>query len=115
MVYILLTINIILLVLGQTLWKIGVKKVSMELSIKGLIEIMKNPYILGGLFIYGFATIIWLYILSKEELSMVYPIQSLCYVLTLLIAIILFKESIPLTRWVGVGFIVLGAFFVSIK
>lgn len=115
MIYILLLVNIASLVIGQTLWKIGVKKISMDLSFKGLIEIIKNPYILGGLFIYAFATIIWLYILSKEDLSIVYPLQSLCYLFTLIISIMIFKEYVPATRWIGVGFIVFGAFLVSLK
>lgn len=115
MIYVLLTINIILLTIGQTLWKMGLKGVELKFSMQSIVEMFFNPYIFGGLIIYGVATVIWLYILSKAELSLVYPLQSLCYVAAAVAAVLIFKENIPLTRWGGIGLIVLGAYFVAIK
>lgn len=115
MIYLLLLLNIIFLVAGQTLWKIGLSGMDLEFTIRGVIKMIINPYIFGGLSIYSLATIIWFYILSKAELSLIYPLQSLCYVGSALIAVLIFKESIPLIRWFGIGLIVLGACFVSIK
>lgn len=115
MIYLLLLVDIILLVAGQTLWKIGLSGMNLKFTVHGLIKMLINPYVFGGLVIYSLATPIWFYILSKAELSLVYPLQSLCYVAAAVVALLVFKESIPLTRWVGVGLIVLGAFFVSFK
>ncbi|MBM7868763.1 putative membrane protein [Clostridium pascui] len=115
MMYLLLLLNIIFLVAGQTLWKIGLSGMDLEFTVHGVINMIINPYILGGLSIYSVATVIWFYILSKAELSVVYPIQSLCYVAAAVIALLIFKENIPPTRWFGIGLIVLGACFVSIK
>ncbi|GAA0719353.1 membrane protein [Clostridium malenominatum] len=115
MIYILLSINIILLVAGQTLWKMGLTKIELKFTIQHIVKMFFDPYIFGGLIIYGAATVIWLYILSRSELSLVYPLQSLCYVVAAVVAVLIFKENIPLTRWVGIGLIVLGAYFVSIK
>lgn len=115
MIYILLFINIILLVTGQTLWKIGLTAIDIKFTVEGIIRIFFNPFIFGGLAIYGAATAIWMYILSKAELSLVYPLQSLCYVGAAIVAVLIFKESIPPSRWVGIGLIIIGAYFVSIK
>lgn len=115
MMYVLLLLNIVLLVLGQTLWKIGMTEVSLTLSLKGIIKVLFNPYIFSGLVTYFIATIVWLYLLSKSKLSVIYPLQSLCYVLAAFVAIYFFKEQIPMTRWIGIMFIILGAFFVSLK
>lgn len=82
---------------------------------QSIIKMFFNPYIFSGLIIYGAATVIWLYILSKAELSMVYPLQSLCYVAAAVTAVLVFKENIPLTRWGGIGLIVLGAYFIAMK
>lgn len=114
MIYGLLFINIILLVLGQTLWKMGTKSLDFTLNFSNIIRIVINPYILSGIIVYGVATIIWIYLLSKSELSMIYPMQSLCYVLAALIGMFVFKELIPMTRWFGIGMIILGAYFVSL-
>lgn len=115
MIYLLLLLNIILLVTGQTLWKIGLTGAELEFTAKGIVKLFFNSYIFGGLAIYLLATIIWFYILSKSELSLVYPLQSLCYVAAALVAVLIFKENIPITRWVGIGLILLGAGLVSIK
>lgn len=115
MIYFLLLINILLLVLGQTLWKIGLSGIEFKLDPVSLVKMFLNPYIGGGLIIYGVATVVWLYILSKSDLSLVYPLQSLSYVFAAIIAVLIFKESIPLTRWAGIGLIMVGAYFVAIK
>lgn len=115
MIYLLLSINIILLVAGQTLWKVGLTGIDTKFSMNNILRMFLNPYIFGGLIIYGLATVIWLYILSRTELSLVYPIQSLCYVVAAVVAILIFRENIPVTRWCGLGLIVLGAYFVSFK
>lgn len=115
MIYGLLFVNIILLVLGQTLWKIGIKSLNSPLSASAILKLMINPYIVCGILIYGAATIIWIYILSKSELSMIYPMQSLCYVFAAFIGMFVFKEFIPLTRWFGIFLIISGAYFVSLR
>ena len=57
---------------------------------------------------YGVATVIWLFILSKVQLSVAYPLQSFAYIITLFGAYYIFGE--PLTFWkvIGVLFIMLG-------
>lgn len=114
-VYSLLFVNIVLLVLGQTLWKIGLTGVEVKLSFISILKLIFSPYIFSGLAIYGVATIIWFYILSKAELSLVYPLQSLSYVLAAMVGLFFFKEHIPTTRWVGLMLIVAGTYFVSLK
>lgn len=115
MMYRLIFINIILLVLGQSLWKAGLRGKELSVSFKSLMGLILNPYIFTGLLVYMGATLIWFYVLSKSELSLVYPLQSLCYVLAAVVGVLVFKEQMPLTRWIGIGLIVLGAFFVSLK
>lgn len=115
MIYLLLAINITLLVLGQMLWKIGVSGRSVDFTFSGILKLLATPYIFGGFLTYAAATVIWLYILSKSELSFIYPLQSLCYAAAAFIGLYFFKEHISLTRWLGIAFIVLGAYFVSLK
>lgn len=99
--------NIILLVAGQTLFKLGLSKVTF--SLEHIFKVIFQPYIFAGLVIYVIATIIWFYVLTRVNLSLAYPIQSLCYVLAAFVGMFLFKEIIPPTRWLGICLIVLGA------
>lgn len=115
MIYVLLFINIIMLVCGQVLWKVGIGKSDFTFSAKGIINMITNPYILGGGIIYVFATVIWIYILSKEELSRVYPLQSLCYVVGTLAGVLIFKEYFTFNKGLGLVFIIIGAFVIVSK
>ena len=109
MTYIFLAINIIFLATGQILWKLGMSKIEGF----NIISIILNPYIIFGVVLYGLATLLWLYILSKEELSLVYPLQSITYVLGTLLAIFIFHENVSLVRCIGIATIILGATLVA--
>ena len=107
--YLILLSNIILLVSGQTMFKLGIEKIG------GLdwIKMITSFYILGGLALYGIATILWFVVLSRLPLSVAYPLQSFAYVLGFLVAGIVFGETITLTRWSGMAIILLGVYVIS--
>ncbi|GIP35756.1 EamA family transporter [Paenibacillus sp. J2TS4] len=107
--YGILLCNIILLVSGQTLFKLGIQQAG------GLVwaRIVTSYYILGGLALYGMATALWFVVLSRLPLSVAYPLQSIAYVLALLVAGFLFGETVTLTRWVGIAIILIGVYVVS--
>lgn len=113
--YILLLINIVLLVLGQILWKFGAKTLRLSFSFSNLIQILKSPYIIGGCILYLIATSLWIILLAKYPLSKIYPLQSLCYILGAIVGIVIFKEGFYINRIIGIGLIMLGAGFVTIK
>jgi uncharacterized membrane protein len=113
--YLLLFINILLLVTGQVIWKIGIMKNNLYLTPKSMLNVLFNPYVLGGGIIYVAATMIWLYLLSKEELSRIYPLQSLCYVIGALIGIFFFKEYLTMEKALGLILIAAGAFFLALS
>lgn len=112
MKYLLVLANIIFLVLGQSFWKYAVKD-GMTLNLQAVLRVLISPWFIIGAFLYVGATIIWLFLLSKYPLSFLYPLQSLAYVLGLIVALFFFKEDISLIRWIGVSIILLGVFVVS--
>lgn len=54
-----------------------------------------------------------LYLLSQRDVSLIWPLTSLGFVLTAVAARLILHEEIHWTRWLGVGLIVIGAAFVS--
>ncbi|RVU83754.1 4-amino-4-deoxy-L-arabinose-phospho-UDP flippase [Leucothrix sargassi] len=56
----------------------------------------------------GLALLLWLAVLSELAVSTAYPLLSLSYVVVMLLARTLFKEHIPLRRWLGALLIILG-------
>ena len=54
------------------------------------------------------ASLIWFHILRHYPLSLAYPLISISYVFGLFASILIFHEAVPLTRWLGVLFIMVG-------
>jgi drug/metabolite transporter (DMT)-like permease len=113
MIYILILLNISLLVAGQLLWKYGISQTGFQLTTDNIIRILMNKYIIFGMITYIIATFLWLYILSKKDVTSVYPLQSLCYLIMLIAGGLIFKEVVTLNRWIGVLLIIAGAFLVN--
>ncbi|MGA3163656.1 MAG: EamA family transporter [Verrucomicrobiota bacterium] len=54
-----------------------------------------------------------LYLLSQRDVSLIWPLTALGFVITALAAKFILKEEITAVRWVGVALIVIGAALVS--
>ncbi|MBR6310070.1 MAG: EamA family transporter [Paludibacteraceae bacterium] len=64
-------------------------------------------FALCGLCFLG-GSLLWMYIVKNFPLSIAYPLTSLSYVIGVVAAMLLFNESIPVVRWVGLFFIITG-------
>ena len=115
--FILLFFNVLLTVMGQILFKHGMNTVGRVNSIRDVLgkltQAFLNPYILSGIAIYGFTTLVWLVILSRVKLSIAYPLLSSGYVLSILFSWLFFKESIPKIRIIGAMIICIGVYLVA--
>ncbi len=105
-------INSLLLASGQLLWKTGLKQESMS-SIKQIIHLLFNKYMLGGIAVYIISTFYWFSILKRFDLTKVYPLQSMSYIVVLILGHLILKE--PLTKNVVIGtmIIVAGVFIIT--
>lgn len=112
MSYLYLLLNILFLVIGQLLFKLGLDKIG-GISLLTAWRAALQPYIVLGLFLYVIATLLWFIVLSRLPLSTAYPMQSLAYVLGLLVAWQIFNEPISIAKWVGVVIICIGVAIVS--
>ena len=107
--FFLILLNTLILVSGQFLWKIGMMKQEPSFSSIGeIIKLLFSPYILSGLTLYGFATVLWLFILTRVPLSVAYPVQSLAYIFAVFGAYFLFNEPLGWTKIIGVMLIMVG-------
>jgi drug/metabolite transporter (DMT)-like permease len=112
--YGMLLLNIVLLLAGQTVWKLGLDRLG-GLHVHNAFQVITSPLIVTGAILYAIATLLWLAVLSRLPLSTAYPMQSLAYVLGLLLAWLLFGEAIPPNRWLGAGIILTGVFVIAVK
>jgi len=66
-----------------------------------------------GLFILLFFSFVWLYVLSKWELSYAYPLLALGYVFVSVVSWLWFNESFSYLRLSGLFVIVIGVYCMS--
>lgn len=105
--YILLTIlNSTLTISGQVLWKTALLKPN-SYSFK----LLANPLIISGILVYGLATVLWLYVLSKIPLSVAYAFTSITYAFSLIAGYIFFEEAISPYKIIGTALILTGLIF----
>ncbi|HZG86187.1 EamA family transporter [Paenibacillus sp.] len=106
--------NAVLLIAGQFCWKLGVESRKIH-SLADSLHLLFTPMVMAGLILYGVATILWLFILSRVPLSVAYPIQSVAYVFGVVGAHYLFKETITVWKIAGCLLIVAGVSLIAIK
>lgn len=62
---------------------------------------------------FGGASLLWIYMLRNFDFSQAYPITAMSYIFGMFAAYLIFDESIPWTRWIGVVLIIVGVYFIS--
>lgn len=112
-IFLVVTIN----VSGQLLIKKGLNGLrDIDFSSRAFmsyLNIFGSPYVVAGCLSYFISMLLWLYALSKVNLSFAYPFLALGYVLVMLTSWYFLGESIPTLRWIGVLVICFGIFLVS--
>ena len=113
----LVLVSIFLGVAGQIFLKIGVVKVG-EVGLEHLISlkifsILLEKHIFLGLLLYGISSILWIIALSRAELSYIYPLLGISYVLIAIFSKLIFGEALTFTRIVGILLIVIGVSLVA--
>ena len=71
---------------------------------------LKNYYFLGGFFSYAISIFIWIYALSKVQVSVAYPMLSLGFVINALGAWYFLGESLNFLKIIGISLILVGVF-----
>ena len=117
-VLVLILLDVFLNVTGQLSLKYGMTKIgNFSLSLSTLppvfLKAATNLHVLFGLLCYGLGFMVWLIVLSKAEVSYAYPLISLGYILTAILAWALFGEALNENRLVGILTICLGVFLIA--
>jgi multidrug transporter EmrE-like cation transporter len=107
--YLLLVVFAVLLSTGQILFK---QAAATEIE-KPFHLALFNRWMLAALFLYAFATSLWVWILRSTPLSVAYPFVALGFVLVPLAAHFLFGEQLTIRYASGVALIIAGLIVIS--
>ena len=77
--------------------------------------IFSDPYVFSGFFSAFLASICWLAVLTKYELSYAYPFMIMSFVLIFLSSVLMFNETISINKVIGLSFIVMGVFINAVR
>ena len=104
--------SVLLNAFAQILLKAGMKQfgnIDLKNNIMNTcISIAFNPYIISGFIAYGVSILLWLWVLSKVDVSLAYPFQALGYIVVTILAWIIFQENISYIRITALIFITIG-------
>lgn len=81
--------------------------------INSFAHLIVSPGILAGLLMYAVSVFVWMYVLSKVEVSIAYPLLSIGYVLNVILAAYFFSEPITANKIVGITIIIFGVFVLT--
>ena len=114
----LIALDVVLNVAGQLSLKYGMSQIgNFSLSLSTLppvfLKAATNLNVLLGLVCYGLGFLVWLIVLAKAEVSYAYPLISLGYVFTAILARFMFGEAVSFTRMAGILVTCLGVFLIA--
>lgn len=73
-----------------------------------IVQTLFQPAVIGGLAIYGIGTLLWISAVARRNISFLYPLTALNYVIVSVGGKLWFGETISPARWTGIGIVVLG-------
>jgi multidrug transporter EmrE-like cation transporter len=114
----LIILSVFLGSIGQVALKIGANKISKIDIIANslfvdLLRIIRTPEIFIGFIFFGISFLLWIKVLAKSELSLVYPMVSLGYIHVALLSALLFQEALTFNKIAGIGIIICGVLIIN--
>lgn len=117
--YLLILLTVCISVVAQTFLKTGMKDIGkidgleLELLLGLIWKMGTNVFVILGLSMYVVGTFFWLVLLSRLDLSFLYPFGALQYLFIYIISYFFLGEHITLGRIVGVSVVLLGILIIG--
>src|SRR3989344_5403658 len=104
MIYWLLLLDIFLTVSAQLVLRTGAHRLSSGLSLSIVLEPLRNIFLFAGLLLYAVSFFLYIFILSKLQLHVVYPVATgTILVLITVFAYFFLKETLTVIQIVGIA------------
>lgn len=114
--FIIIFIGVLFNACAQLALKAGAKEITNYEFFNHFFLILKNffnIYIFLGLSFYLISVILWIIALSRVQVSIAYPMQSIGYIVVLLFSFYLFNEPITYNKIIGISIIIFGVYLLT--
>jgi multidrug transporter EmrE-like cation transporter len=92
---------------------LGVLTLSRDTWQDTLMRMVTEGHFILGAACYGLSLFVWILGLSRVPVSVAYPLLSVGYIVNAIAAHYLFGEAVTPSRWLGIGFIIVGVWLVA--
>jgi drug/metabolite transporter (DMT)-like permease len=106
--------------LAQVLLKVGALKIPSERftgvnaeTALAFVSVLFSKYIFTGMIIYVFSAAMWIWVLTKVDISLAYPFISLSFIITLGFGVTLFQEPLTAMKLFGTAIIMIGCVIIA--
>ena len=111
-------VTVVLSACAQFVLKLGVTNSVMQDALHNgipdaLVVAMTSPLIWFGMLMYVLAFVMWLWVLSKVELSVAYPFVGISFLITMAFGMFLLNEGVTPTRIAGTLLIIGGCILIG--
>lgn len=103
-----LSVFTVMLAFGQVYFKRVGLALQGHSGLDAIALVIRIPSLYIALVLYGGATLLWIWILSRVSLSLAYPWVAVGMVIVPLLGWLVFGERVSPIFWLGVAFIVVG-------
>jgi multidrug transporter EmrE-like cation transporter len=83
--------------------------------LQAALEVAFRPAVLAGLVCYGVSVVLWIWVLSRAEVSFAYPFLGLGFVLVALVGWAFLGETLSVQKLAATGLIVIGVVLMAIS
>ena len=104
---------VLMLAIGQLLFKVAAMQWRVDGWTLASVRNFLSPSMLVALFVYGIATVLWVYVLRSAPLSLAYPLFSLAFIVTPLAAHFFLGEPFS-WRVIGGGVVILVGVLIAV-
>ena len=106
--------------LAQVLLKLGAVRIPSQRfsgfnleTLAAFFSVLFSKYIFTGMLIYVFSAAMWIWVLTKVDISLAYPFVSLSFIITLGFGVTLFQEPLTTTKLIGTLVIMVGCVIIA--
>jgi small multidrug resistance pump len=117
MIVTLIIIETVLVVVAQLMLRHGATKLDIPiLSVGIVVEAVQNAWIMSGLALHGISFFLYVFILSRLRLNVIYPIAcGASLVLITVLSVIILKEKLTAVQVVGISIVMVGMVLIFVE
>jgi multidrug transporter EmrE-like cation transporter len=75
--------------------------------------LLKVPIFYGAILLYGFCTVLWIWLLARYTLSIAYPFAAIAVAAVPVVEMLVFRQRMPPLYWLGLGLIMAGVLIIA--